>query len=185
VTEAGKSQQAWTVLDYGGVLERTSQDQPTPGPHEVLVKVEAAALNPLDLKMMRGDLKAFMPTPFPFTPGSDICGTVAAVGDGVDSYRLGDRVVALTPAHGGMSTHVICRVGPSTTAAPEGVSAVELASLPEAGLTALAIVEAAAVAPGVPVAVIGATGGIGLLLCQQLARTGPRSSPRPRRRTGS
>src|SRR4051794_27115028 len=63
---------------------------PTPGPGEVLVRVGAAALNPIDVYIRAGTVA--MPLPKPFIPGTDLAGTVESVGPRVHSFKLGDRV---------------------------------------------------------------------------------------------
>src|SRR5262249_438483 len=72
------------VIQYG--------DLPTPAPKEgeVLVRVSAAALNPIDTYIRAGAVA--MPLPKPFIPGCDLAGTVAGVGPGVKAFRVGDRV---------------------------------------------------------------------------------------------
>ena len=116
----------------------------------------------------------FMPVSFPFVPGSDVCGRVVEVGPEVKNLQIGDRVVAMTVANGAMATHVLCDVQGAVVRAPEAASAADLASLPEAGMTAMAILREADLGPGQTVAIIGATGGIGLLLCQLAKRAGAR-----------
>lgn len=164
----------WSVAGYAGPEGLALRDRPIPepGPGEMVVEVEAVGLNPLDLKLLSGSLRQFMPVVFPFTPGSDICGRILSVGGEVTGYRPGDRVAGMTPAHGAMATHVLCMPGPALTRAPVELDAVQLAALPEAGMTALAILDAAQLSPGETVAIIGATGGIGLLLCQMASAAG-------------
>lgn len=98
---------------YGGpeVLEVVELPTPSPGPDQVLVAVRAAALNPVDLAMREGLMAAVIGEPFPLGLGWDIAGTVAAVGDGVTRWSVGDEVVGLrdefvgpTGAH---ATHVV------------------------------------------------------------------------------
>ncbi|MGO7428758.1 alcohol dehydrogenase catalytic domain-containing protein, partial [Rhizobium ruizarguesonis] len=75
---------------------------PVPGLDQVLIRVEAAALNPMDNKLLAGYLKDFFPLAFPYTLGTDLAGTVVATGPLVATVRPGDRVIARTdPAGGG------------------------------------------------------------------------------------
>ena len=168
------SAEGWAIQAYGDAEDLGLQAiaRPDPTGTQVLVNVEAASLNPLDLKLMSGIMAKFMPVSFPFVPGSDVCGRVVAVGPEVKNLQIGDRVVAMTVAHGAMATHVLCDVQGAVVRAPEAASAADLASLPEAGMTAMAILREADLTPGQTVAVIGATGGIGLLLCQLAKRAG-------------
>ena len=168
--------EGWAIQAYGSVedleLQPIAPSEPTGT--QVLVEVEAASLNPLDLKLISGAMAQFMPVSFPFVPGSDVCGRIVALGRGVTDLRVGDRVVAMTFAYGAMATHVLCDVEGAVVHAPQAASAADLASLPEAGLTAMAILKEAELQPGQTVAVIGATGGIGLFLGQLAKRAGAR-----------
>lgn len=160
--------EGWIIDDYGQPedLRLAELPAPVPGPNEILVEVEAASLNPLDLKLMQGTMRQFMPVDFPFVPGSDVCGHVVACGSEVENYQPGDRVVGMTPSNGGLARHAILVNGYSTVKIPKGGDAASYAALPEAGMTALAILREAQLKAGDSLAIIGATGGIGLLLCR-------------------
>ena len=84
---------------YGAVDQFKYEDVPTPvaGPGEVLVKIEASGLNPVDLYVRQGYLAKNIPLQFPAIIGLDAAGTVAAVGAGVEGLVVGDRVVAKLP----------------------------------------------------------------------------------------
>lgn len=167
---------AWSIQDYGDVedLDLGRLPIPEPASGEMVVEVEAAALNPLDLKLIAGQMRAAMPTAFPFVPGNDICGRVVAVGPGVAGHKDGDRVVAWTPKNGAMARYVICAEGPLTAHVPEALSAAELASLPEVGMTAQTVMRAAELKAGDTVLIIGAAGGVGQMLCQLASKAGAR-----------
>ncbi|MBE7198880.1 MAG: alcohol dehydrogenase catalytic domain-containing protein [Parafilimonas terrae] len=64
-----------------------------PGPREVRVRVEGAALNPLDAKLARGDMTGWFPLAFPYRPGTDFAGEVVEVGEDVMDFHLGDAVL--------------------------------------------------------------------------------------------
>src|SRR5271165_258102 len=85
------------VSETGGpeVLHYVEVPQPTPGPGEVLIKTEAIGVNFIDTYFRAGQY----PRPLPFVIGSEACGTVAAIGDGVEGFSPGDRVV--TPSANG------------------------------------------------------------------------------------
>ena len=165
---------AWSVKGYGRAEDLSLGSLPIArlGLGEMLVEMEAAALNPLDLKLIAGNMRAVMPTSFPYVPGNDVCGHVVAVADGITDYSIGERVVGLTPHNGGMARFAIFAHGPTTAHAPDTGSAVELAALPEAGMTAMAVMRTAQLKSGDRMLVIGATGGIGLFLCQLASRIG-------------
>ena len=80
---------------YGGpeVLELVDVELPEPAEGEVLVRIRAAGLNPGETKIRTGELEAMFPTTFPSGEGSDLTGTVAAVGSGVTTVGVGDDVV--------------------------------------------------------------------------------------------
>lgn len=158
---------AWTINDYGRPEDLVLGIRPLAelGGDDLLVEVEAASLNPLDLKLISGSMRDFMPVQFPFCPGSDVCGRVLASGASAE-FQPGDRVVGMTSSNGGMSRHAILNSRGATARIPDHGDASVYATLPEAGMTALAILREAGEIRGRMVAVIGATGGIGLMLCQ-------------------
>ena len=82
---------------YGGVDQLSYEDAPQPKPQaaEVLVKVEATSVNPVDWKIRRGDMKDRMPLPLPAILGRDVAGTVVSVGPGTQGWKQGDRVMGL------------------------------------------------------------------------------------------
>ena len=84
---------------YGGneVVVVEQVDAPMPGPNEVLVKVVAAGVNPVDWKIREGYMQQVLPIQFPYTLGCDLSGTVEAVGEGVTRFSIGDRVFGNIP----------------------------------------------------------------------------------------
>lgn len=165
---------AWTLSGYGRPEDLVLRHSPVPLPPagHVALAVEATALNPLDLKLIAGELRELMPVAFPFVPASDVCGRVVAVGSEVSNYAVGDRVVAFLPGGGGLASHVVVPVGPALASVPSHSAAGDVASLPVAGMTALELLRAVEPKPGATIAVIGATGGVGLFLCQLATRSG-------------
>ena len=159
---------AITQQTLGGpeVLELVDLPQPEPAPTEVLVRVAAAGVNPVDWKVrMRGGLLGEPP----FTVGWDVAGTVEALGVGVTRFAVGDRVFGMPRFPREAAAYAEYVTSPSRQLAriPEGLSDVEAAALPLAGLTAWqALVETADVQPGQRVLVLGAAGGVGHLAVQ-------------------
>jgi NADPH:quinone reductase-like Zn-dependent oxidoreductase len=159
---------AITQQTVGGpeVLELVEVDRPDPAPTEVLVRVAAAGVNPVDWKVRaRG---GFLGEP-PFTVGWDVAGTVAELGGGVTRFAVGDRVFGMPRFPKAASAYAEFVTSPSRQVArtPEALSDVEAAALPLAGLTAWqALVETAGVEPGQRVLVLGAAGGVGHLAVQ-------------------
>lgn len=164
---------AWAVQDYGAVEALALIDYPLadPGPGELLIDVEAMALNPLDLKIISGAMREMMPAPMPFVPGSDVVGTVVALGEGVGDLAPGQRVVAST-WNGALAKRVLLPASAHVVAAPSWADAAELAALPMAGLTALHILRQLGDVAGKRLAILGATGGVGLALVQLASAAG-------------
>jgi len=132
---------------------------PTPGPGEVLVRVRAASVNFPDLLMTRGEYQ-FKP-PLPFTPGLDLAGEVAALGEGVAGWKLGDAVVGGARL-GGFAEYAVLSAS-ALKPKPARLSFAEAAAYGAAYLTAyVALVRRARLEPGEWVLVHGAAGGVGL-----------------------
>jgi NADPH:quinone reductase-like Zn-dependent oxidoreductase len=148
------------------VLEVTEVPRPDPGPTEVLVRMTGAGVNPVDWKVRaRG---GFLGDP-PFTVGWDVAGVVAEVGHGVTRFAPGDRVFGMPRFPREAAAYAEYVTSPSRQLAriPDGLSDVEAAALPLAGLTAWqALVETADVRPGQRVLVLAAAGGVGHLAVQ-------------------
>ena len=92
------------IHQYGGpeVLAQVEMQRPTPGPNEVLIKVKAASVNPIDWKLRAGHMKDVFPLTFPTTLGLDVSGTIEEVGPGAARFKRGDEVyVSLEAGSGG------------------------------------------------------------------------------------
>lgn len=129
------------VIDgYGGPDRLQLRDQPDPKPSngELLVRVRAAGVNPVDWKIRRGDLRMFLRIKFPYIPGGDIAGEVVAIGPGVTRFKPGDEVVAFVEmARGGGYAELAVVKESATALKSHALSFVEAASLPIAAATAL------------------------------------------------
>jgi NADPH:quinone reductase-like Zn-dependent oxidoreductase len=165
---AEKMMRAIRQRSLGGpeVLELVEVPRPDPMPTEVLVRVAAAGVNPVDWKVRtRG---GFLGDP-PFTVGWDVAGVVEEAGFGVTRFAPGDRVFGMPRFPGEAAAYAEYVTSPSRQLAriPDGVGDVEAAALPLAGLTAWqALVETADVQEGQRVLVLGAAGGVGHLAVQ-------------------
>src|SRR5207247_4850812 len=99
-----ENMKAVRVHNYGGpeVLQFEDAPRPTPGSGELLIRVHAASVNPIDWKVRAGYMKDYIPLPLPFIPGWDVSGVVEAVGSGVSNFKKGDEVYArsVVSAHG-------------------------------------------------------------------------------------
>lgn len=140
------------------VLETVELPMPEPGPGEVRVKIRATGVGATDITMRRGSYP-FAP-PVPFIPGYESIGIVDAVGTGVPSLKLGDRVCALL-VHGGYATHVV-RGAEHWIKVPDGLDDVEAVSLILNYVTAFQMIHRKArLEPGQSVLVNAANGGVG------------------------
>jgi len=139
-------------------LAIVDEPDPVPGPGEVVVAVEAAGVNYVDVLLVGGTYQIKIPPPF--TPGSELAGTVAALGEGVDGFAVGDRVFATT--FGAFASHVVVPAG-ALVRIPEGVDADRAASLVQSYSTMwFSLTRRTTIGPGETVLVLGAGGGIGL-----------------------
>jgi NADPH2:quinone reductase len=151
--------------DYAGCVLREFPT-PAPGPGEVLVEVRAASVNFPDLLMTRGEYQH--KPPLPFIPGLELSGVVAALGEGVERWKIGDAVVG-GARFGGFSDLAVCHAM-GLRPKPEAFSFSQAAAFGTAYLTAyVSLVRRAEVAPGEWVLVQGAAGGVGLA-CVDLAK---------------
>jgi len=168
----------WQITDFGRQhLQHAELPIPQPGPGQILVRVEAASLNYRDL-MITDNAYGWTP-PLPFVPGSDLAGTVLAVGDGVTRWRGGERVISTFmagwidgamppdafalggPGPGTLASHVLLDAQ-WAVAAPQTLSAAQASTLPCAALTAwFALAEQGSLRAGQTVLIHG-TGGVAL-----------------------
>ena len=140
-------------------LEVAEVDAPTPGKGEVLVRVHACGVSFPDTLIIQG--KYQIRPPLPFTPGSEVAGTVDAVGEGVDGLRVGSRVMAFTMM-GGFAEQVVCEAD-RVVPIPDGVDFAPAAAFAMNYATAYhALKDRAQLQPGETVLVLGAAGGVGL-----------------------
>ena len=148
-------------------------DIPSPGAGEALVKIEAAGLNPVDEHIRLGWMAQYVPLAFPAVIGVDAAGTVAAVGDGVSGFAVGDRVIAHVPLNGkgAFAERAVVPVA-GLARLPANVAFTTGATLPLAGLTGRQAVDALEVGPGDRVLVAGALGAVGRVAVQYLKEQG-------------
>jgi NADPH:quinone reductase-like Zn-dependent oxidoreductase len=148
------------ITAFGGpeVIKTAKIETRDPGPGELRIRVEAAAVNPVDGKMRSGAVRVDLP----FVLGWDVAGVVEKVGPGADSWREGDAVIAmLGPRGGGYADRVLVsadQVGPK----PQSLDPVKAAAVPLAGLTAWqGLVDHGRLKPGETVLITGAAGAVG------------------------
>ena len=149
---------------------------PTPMSGEVLVRVEAVSVNPIDTYVRGGMVPAELP--MPFVVGSDLAGTVEEVGVGVTQWKIGDRVWGANQGgHGrqGTSAELACVSEEWLHAIPEGVSGEDAASIALVGITAhIGVVLRAKVRASETVFVNGGSGGVGSMVVQMCKALGAR-----------
>jgi len=164
---------AMVIKSFGGPDVFEAQDLPTPqpGPGELLVKVYATSVNPVDYKIRQNGTWAGVQPPAVI--GYDVSGVVAALGDSVGDFAVGDEVFYTPDIFAGPGSYAEYHVAHESIVArkPDNVSHTEAASIPLAGGTAWdAIVTRAQLRPGERVLVHAAAGGVGSLAVQ-IAKT--------------
>jgi NADPH:quinone reductase-like Zn-dependent oxidoreductase len=152
---------ASVMHQYGGpeVLNLEEYPDPIPAEGEVLVRVSAASINPVDNMQRAGLTREYLPVAFPGVIGWDLSGTVVQLGPGAEDFALGDRVF-------GWAFHTfaeLCAVKTELLAkVPEGLNLVDSAALPLVGTTGSQLISAASgVEKGQTILVAGANGGVG------------------------
>ncbi len=151
---------AIVVHEYGGpeVLKFEEYPDPVPSQGEVLVRVAAASVNPIDYKRRAGFTKDFYPIHFPGLMGVDMAGTVVKVGPGVEAFTDGNQVFAVAD-----NTYAeLCVVKADILAdIPEGLDLIQAAALPLVTTTGNQLLSATGIKAGQTVMVVGAVGNVG------------------------
>jgi NADPH:quinone reductase len=167
---------AVALADFESGLALRDVAAPEPAANGVLVRIEAASINRVDVLIAAGALRGMMEYEFPVVPGRDFTGTVERVGPEVTRFREGDPVLgwitSRTLHDGTWAEQVVTAENRFVVPRPPALDAIHAAALPLAGLTALAAVEAVAPGPGERVLVVGAGGGVGSFAVQLAARRG-------------
>lgn len=166
-----------TYDEFGGpeVLHLTEQPDPKVGPGEVLVRVRAAGVNPVDWKLMAGGLDPMMESVFPVVPGWDVAGVVERVGIDTPEFAAGDEVMAYARkdfVHGGTFAELVTVPVRALAHKPEGLPWEQAGGLPLAGLTAYQSLMRLGVGPGDTVLIHNAAGGVGSFAVQIAAHLG-------------
>ncbi len=172
VADGAQTMQAISYRCYGSsdVLEFAAVERPDPAADQVLVKVRAAAVNPLDWHFMRGSpyfmrLMSGIGSPDDTRLGVDFAGTVVAVGGSVTRFQPGDEVFG--GANGAFAEYVLVRESGAVALKPANVSFEDAASVPVAAVTALqALRDKGNLEAGQKVLINGASGGVGTFAVQ-------------------
>jgi NADPH:quinone reductase len=168
---------AVAVSEYGGSPVVTELPKPKPGPGQLLIKIHAASVNPMDRNIAAGGMKEQMPGTFPMVLGADMAGVVEALGEGATKFSPGDEVfgqlfIAPLGSTGTYAEEVAVTEDAPLAPVPVGFDPMVAAALPTAGGTALDIVELLEPLAGKTVLIVGAAGGVGSFATQLAANAG-------------
>jgi NADPH:quinone reductase len=157
----------------------TLQEIPTPqiAPNEVLVRVRASSVNPIDNAIASGMLKDMVEHEFPIVLGRDFAGVVEQAGSDVRSLSVGDEVFGFVPGmgptvHNGSWAELIAVPESVATRKPDDIDAASAGAAPMAAITALSALDALGVSEGDTVLIVGANGGVGSFAVQLAADAG-------------
>jgi NADPH:quinone reductase-like Zn-dependent oxidoreductase len=151
---------AIVVHAYGGPEALKYEDYPDPvaGPGELLMRVAAASVNPIDCKRRAGLTKDFYPMHFPSLIGIDMSGTVTNVGAGVSDFAVGDQVFAMVD---NTYAELCVANAPVLAKVPKGLDLIAAAALPLVTVTGNQLLAATEINAGQDVMVVGAAGSVG------------------------
>jgi NADPH:quinone reductase-like Zn-dependent oxidoreductase len=149
---------------------------PEPGPKQVLIKLRAAGMNPMDRTLAAGDWRP-MPATFPMVLGADFAGVIEKLGEGTSRFSVGDDLfgqllVAPLGSAGTYAEYVAVTQDAPLTTVPTGLDDVVAAALPTAGGAGLALVDLLEPPSGKTVLIVGAGGGVGSFATQFAANAG-------------
>ena len=155
----------------------TELPKPKAGPGQVLIKVRAASVNPMDRNIAGGGMKEQMPGTFPMVLGADLAGVVEALGEGATKFSPGEEVfgqlmVAPLGSAGTYAEDVAVTEEAPLAPVPAGMDPVVAAAIPTAGGSALDIVDLLEPLAGKTVLIVGAAGGVGSFVTQFAANAG-------------
>ncbi|MGH9593560.1 MAG: NADP-dependent oxidoreductase [Bryobacteraceae bacterium] len=156
--------------EYGGpeVLKYEEAPKPEAGAGEVLVRVHATSVNPVDWKIRAGHLRGFREYPLPFILGWDVSGVIESLGPGVTQWKAGDEVFGRPDLArpGAYAEYIVVREG-EIARKPKALDYVHAAAIPLVGLTAWqALFDVAELKAGQKVLIHAAAGGVGSLAVQ-------------------
>jgi NADPH:quinone reductase-like Zn-dependent oxidoreductase len=157
------------IHQYGepDVLQIAEIPKPTLQNHQLLLKVHAASINPIDWKTRKGMLKFLINQKFPIALGFDVCGEVVEVGNQVTKFKPGDMVYGMVNFPGGAYAEYAIVSESAAAFKPNNMTAEEAAALPVAALTALqSLRDLGGIQPGQKVLINGGSGGVGTYAVQ-------------------
>jgi NADPH:quinone reductase-like Zn-dependent oxidoreductase len=158
------------IHEFGGpdVLELEDIEVPQPKADEVLIKVYASSVNPVDGKIMAGEAQAKFPTSFPLTIGWDVSGIIERAGDHVRNFSIGDEVYGRPfPTQNGAFAEYVVIKADEIVLKPRSIDHIHAAAVPLAGLTAWqGLFKFGKLEKGQKVLIHGASGGVGSFAVQ-------------------
>ena len=167
---------AITVTEYGATPAMAEMPTPEPGQGQVLLKIRAAGMNPMDRMLASGDWRP-MPATFPMVLGADAAGLVEKLGEGTSRFSVGDDLfgqllIAPLGSAGTYAEYVAVTEDAPLARVPTGLDDVDAAALPTAGGAGLALVDLLEPLRDKTVLIVGAGGGVGSFATQFAANAG-------------
>ncbi|MFH7017333.1 NADP-dependent oxidoreductase [Flavobacterium sp. FlaQc-47] len=163
--------------DFGNtaVLQIIEQTKPMIQPEQVLVRVKAFSINPMDWKIRKGEMKLMSGSKFPKHTGADFSGIIEDIGSSVNSFKIGDEVFGVVKniMKEGASSEYVAVPSSLVWKKPENISFAQAASIPVAGTAAVTAIEKMGkINSKTSILVNGATSGFGMFLLQLLKEYG-------------
>jgi NADPH:quinone reductase-like Zn-dependent oxidoreductase len=164
---------AVVLQDFGGPEQLTWKEvpQPVPSAGQVLIRVAAPSLNPVELKRASGTMRQIFPVEFPFIPGGDFSGVVEGLGEGVTEFRIGDEVYGYCFRGGAYAEFLVIDAN-VIAPKPAILSHEETASLALVAQTASQALQEAALHAGQTILIHGAGGSVGNVAVQLAKKIG-------------
>lgn len=141
-------------------IEFSEIEKPSLGENEVMIEAYASSVNPLDVKILKGQARMIQDYTLPSTMGFDISGKIIAVGDDVKNFKIGDEVYAFDDRQGSFAQKVVVRAD-IIGLKPKNMSFEEAASIPLVSLTALQALERGKIKSGNKILIHAGSGGVG------------------------
>lgn len=157
------------MKSYGGADVLSYDEVPTPEPQsdEILIRIHAAPINPIDWKIREGYMQNWLPLQLPLIPGSEFAGVVAAVGANVKAFQAGEEIYGYSSLlRGGAYAEFIVVKETEITAKPNNIDFVHAAAIPVGALTALQAFDLTGLSAGQTVLIHAAAGGVGSMAVQ-------------------
>ncbi len=154
-----------TQYDKNNIKLKISEiAKPKISSQQVLIKVKAAGVNPVDNMISRGEVKLIIPYQLPQVAGNELVGTIEKVGEQVTRFKVGDRVFARLPIEAiGAFAEYIAVDEVALAQVPEYLTDVEAAAIPLTALTTMQALEFMNIQPGQTIFISGGTGSVGAM----------------------